>query len=218
MFKEIEKKLQEVKKEYPHKGGISLYFLLIIRLMEFAWRVVSARIYLRKCTHIAKWVTTNGKPFITAKGKIIIEERVAIWSVFERTKLLVQRNGVLRIGKNSRINGVHIAVENSVVIGRNVRIAPYTLILDSDFHDVNDHYAEGLKGSIEIGDNVWIASRATILKGVKIGEGAVIAAGSVVTRDVPAFTIAAGVPAKVIRHLKGNSAISKEIKIDSVEF
>jgi acetyltransferase-like isoleucine patch superfamily enzyme len=76
------------------------------------------------------------------------------------------------------------------------------LILDSDFHDVHNHTGEGKKGNIVIGDNVWIASRATILKGVTIGEGSVIAAGSVVTKDVPPYCVAAGVPAKVIKRLK----------------
>ena len=52
---------------------------------------------------------------------------------------------------------------------------------------------------IEIGDHVWIGLRAIILKGVKIGNGSVIAAGAVVTRDVPPYSLVAGVPARVIK-------------------
>lgn len=54
------------------------------------------------------------------------------------------------------------------------------------------------KGPIEIGNDVWIGARSVILSGVKIGNGAIIAANSVVTKDIPEYAIAAGVPAKVI--------------------
>ena len=55
---------------------------------------------------------------------------------------------------------------------------------------------------VTIGDNVWVAANATILPGVKIGEGAVIAAGAVVTEDIPANVMAAGIPARVIKQLQ----------------
>lgn len=59
-----------------------------------------------------------------------------------------------------------------------------------------------MKGPVKIGDNVWIGDRATILSGVTIGEGAIIAANAVLTHDVPAYTVVGGVPAKVIKFLK----------------
>ena len=74
--------------------------------------------------------------------------------------------------------------------------------MDSDFHDIQEHSSEGKSAPIIIHDNVWIASRAMILKGVTIGEGAVISAGAVVTKDVPPYTMVGGVPAKVIKELK----------------
>ncbi len=58
-----------------------------------------------------------------------------------------------------------------------------------------------LPAPIHIGKRVWIGSNATVLPGVTIGDGAVVAAGAVVTRDVPANTVVGGVPAKVIRHI-----------------
>ena len=58
------------------------------------------------------------------------------------------------------------------------------------------------KGAVFIGDNVWIGDKATILPGVKIGEGAVVAANAVVTKDVPAYSMVAGNPAKVIKQIK----------------
>ena len=64
-----------------------------------------------------------------------------------------------------------------------------------------DRYCEmGSRGDITVGDDVWIGYRAVILSGVTIGQGAMIAAGAVVTRDVPPYAVVGGVPAKVIRY------------------
>jgi acetyltransferase-like isoleucine patch superfamily enzyme len=72
---------------------------------------------------------------------------------------------------------------------------------DVQFIDSDQHQLDGGRGPepITIGDHVWIGQRATILKGVHIGDGAVVAAGSMVTKDVPARAVVAGVPAKVVR-------------------
>ena len=198
---EFVKKYEEVKKESQYTNSIVLASLFCIKLLTYFQRLSAARIYLRKCA-LGKLVTVKGKPLVISKGKIIIGNRVVIWSVFDRTKLSVRKNGILKIGDHTRINGAHIAVKNSVTIGKNVRIAPYTLIMDSDFHDIQEHSSEGKSAPIIIHDNVWIASRAMILKGVTIGEGAVISAGAVVTKDVPPYTMVGGVPAKVIKELK----------------
>lgn len=70
------------------------------------------------------------------------------------------------------------------------------------------------KGNIIIGDDVWIGVRSTILSGVTIGQGAVIAAGSVVTKDVPPYAIVGGVPAKILKMRFTNAQIQKLIKIN----
>lgn len=72
------------------------------------------------------------------------------------------------------------------------------------------------KGDIIVGDDVWIGYRATILSGVTIGQGAIIAAGAVVTRDVPPYAIVAGVPAKVIKYRFDEKIIDRleQIKFD----
>jgi maltose O-acetyltransferase len=90
------------------------------------------------------------------------------------------------------VAGDSIAIGNNVVFGHGVEL--YT----SD-HDPDDPNFSRRDAPIKIQDNVWIGSSAIILKGVTIGEGAVIAAGAVVTRDVDAFTIVGGNPAKLIR-------------------
>src|SRR5699024_4879937 len=141
-------------------------------------------------------------PIIENKGTIILGDRVRVWSSINRTKIYVGRGALLQVGDNSRINGVHISASQKVIIGKNVRLSPYTLILDDDFHKIDDHFGVRKKYSIIIEDNVWIASKVTIIKGVTIGEGSVVAAGAVVTKDVPPYSVAAGVPAKIIKTIK----------------
>lgn len=70
------------------------------------------------------------------------------------------------------------------------------------------------KGDIVVEDDVWIGCRATILSGVRIGQGAVVAAGSVVTRDVPPYAIVGGVPAKVIKYRFDAEIIAELLKVD----
>ena len=73
--------------------------------------------------------------------------------------------------------------------------------MDSDFHAVGDLDAPGKSAPITIEDDVWLATRAVVLKGVTVGRGAVVATGAVVTKDVPPYTLVAGVPARPIRTL-----------------
>ena len=74
--------------------------------------------------------------------------------------------------------------------------------MDGDFHGVDDRAEPGKSDAIIIGDNAWLATRSMVLKGVKIGEGATVAAGAVVTKDVAPYTLVGGVPAKLIRKLQ----------------
>lgn len=78
----------------------------------------------------------------------------------------------------------------------------HQVVLATLNHDLNPERRGSMHAApIAIGKNVWIGAHATVLAGVTIGDNAVIAAGAVVNRDIPADTVAAGVPAKVIRKL-----------------
>lgn len=83
-----------------------------------------------------------------------------------------------------------------LIIRKNAVIA-YEAVIWSLNHDYNDKYFCGKGALTEIGEYAWICSRSIILLGVKVGEGAVVASGAVVTKDVPPYTIVGGVPAKV---------------------
>ncbi|MCX7119949.1 MAG: DapH/DapD/GlmU-related protein, partial [Legionellales bacterium] len=98
-------------------------------------------------------------------------------------------------------NAVIIAERSSIRIGANTLIGTEFTIYDSDFHDLHPQQRSAGThecASVNIGKNVFIGSRVTILKGVTIGDDAVIAAGSVVRKDVPNGMIVGGVPARVV--------------------
>lgn len=106
----------------------------------------------------------------------------------------------ITIGSNSNINRQCVLDgRGCLYIGNNVDIAQQTNIW-TEQHDYNSSSFATIRKSVVIEDYVWIASRATILPGVTIHKGAVVAAGSVVTKDVPSFAVVGGVPAKVIGH------------------
>jgi acetyltransferase-like isoleucine patch superfamily enzyme len=116
-------------------------------------------------------------------------------------RISIGENAVLKIGNGVFINeNTRIMVTDKIEIGNNCNISWDVNIIDSNQHDI--YYNEVLQiktKPIKISNNVWIGSRATILKGITIGEGAIIATGAVVTKDVPANSLVAGVPARVIK-------------------
>lgn len=175
--------------------------LLFFRLIELGWNFALSRWRLRRVNQLGKVVFTKGKPKVLNSGTIKIGNLVRIWSTVNRVRLAVGKGATLTIGHNCRINGPTISVSHKVEIGNNCRIAPHVIIMDSDFHDVNDRLADGKGGSIVIKDDAWVATRAMVLKNVTIGKGAIVASGAVVTKDVPDYCVVGGVPAKVIRRL-----------------
>jgi acetyltransferase-like isoleucine patch superfamily enzyme len=115
------------------------------------------------------------------------------------TKICLSPGGSLTLGNDSRVAGAtEICVAESVRIGARTTIAWDVLIIDSDIHAIGPDFGP-VSGPIDIGEHVWIGNGVKILKGVHIGDGSVIAAGSIVTRDIPPNALAAGVPARVVR-------------------
>lgn len=126
-----------------------------------------------------------------------------------QSRIHVKKNAKLHIGKMSGMTNTTIQCHEEIVIGDHVNIGAGCLIIDSNFHstdwrdrldrkrDINNH----LNAPVHIGDVVFIGARSIICKGVTIGNHSMIAAGSVVTKDIPADCIAGGNPAKVIKKL-----------------
>jgi acetyltransferase-like isoleucine patch superfamily enzyme len=85
-----------------------------------------------------------------------------------------------------------------LTLGEDVVVASDVQLITGG-HDVDDPGFAAFFRPVEVGDRVWLTSRATVLAGVRIGEGAVVAACALVTEDVPAFAVVGGVPARVVR-------------------
>lgn len=113
--------------------------------------------------------------------------------------------GSIEVGENTTLGGTAIASYQSVKIGSNVLFGPEVVILDGDGHPADrrlpDNAENKYKASapVEIGDNAWIGLGATIMKGVTIGHHAVVAAHSVVVKDVPPHGVVGGNPAKLLK-------------------
>lgn len=107
-------------------------------------------------------------------------------------------HGELRIGDNTYINpNCHIVATKNMSIGSDCAISWNFQAVDTDLHESSS--ASGTSGPIKIGNHVWIGANVTLLKGVEIGDGSIIAAGSVVSKNIPPGVLAGGVPAKVLK-------------------
>jgi maltose O-acetyltransferase len=110
------------------------------------------------------------------------------------------------IGERNRFsNGVSLIANKRIEIGDGCQIGDLVVIYDSDFHEIapaTRNRSAGLTAPVRIGNNVWIGSRAMILKGVTIGDNSVVAAMSLVTGSVPPNCIVAGNPAKILRYIE----------------
>ena len=119
--------------------------------------------------------------------------------------------GGIFIGSGSGI-GVNCSVHGPLRIGENVMMGPDVTILTHthiiDRIDIPMSKQGSIVKEVTIGNDVWIGMRSIIMPGVKIGNGAVIGAGAVVTKDVPDYAIVGGVPAKIIKFRKNENTIS----------
>jgi acetyltransferase-like isoleucine patch superfamily enzyme len=123
-----------------------------------------------------------------------VSMRTFMWTYGPRQ---VRRSGA-SIGRNTRIShGCTIDLRSGLEIGNNVSVSPEAMIL-AGTHDVNAPRFNDIAGAVTIEDYVWVGARAIVLPGVTLGRGAVVAAGSVVTKSVAPMTIVGGVPAKPI--------------------
>jgi len=120
---------------------------------------------------------------------------------FDGVRIRVGPGGHVEIGDYTHINHrTEIHCKKRVIIGPNCSIAWDVVIMDTDYHGLGKNPRIDAPTILE--ESVWVGCRAVILKGVTVGRGAVVAAGSVVTKDVPPFTIVGGNPAKVIGEIE----------------
>ena len=135
--------------------------------------------------------------------RLLLEENSKLtingsFGVYCNSYIRVVKGGSLILNGGFINENVQITCASKISIGKGCTIARDVIIRDYDSHTIEEDGFQMMKPII-IGGNVWIGNRAMILKGVTIGDGAIIAAGAIVTKNIPSKTIAAGVPAKVIK-------------------
>ncbi len=164
--------------------------------------VLRARWFLRGADRVGPKARVWGRPSVRNRGRMVIGERARLASSMARLELVTDPGGVLEIGDNVFINyGTSISASRSVRIGADTSIGPHCMVIDNAFHYLEpERRAEQPPSApIVLGRNVWLGGRVIVLPGVTIGDDSCIAAGSVVSKDVPPRTLAGGVPARVIR-------------------
>ena len=122
-------------------------------------------------------------------------------------KIFTENGGVIYIGDNFFANfGCFFSSDNAkIIIGNNCLVGPDVVLINTN-HGISKkeliRLQKNISADIIIGNDVWIGSKSVILPGVTIGDGAVVAAGSIVNKDVAPYTIVGGVPAKLIKERK----------------
>jgi len=179
-------------------GGLPLS-LRARKGVRYLWELATARLRLRGVDRVGAHARTLGRPRIENLGRMELGRDVLLRSVNVPVELCTGPEGTLRIGDGVRINyGVSVAAQKEVSIGARTRVGPYVMIVDSDFHDPYLRSRRPEARPVVIEEDVWIGAKASVLRGVRIGRGAIVGTGAVVTRDVAPFSVVAGVPARVV--------------------
>ncbi len=174
------------------------------KLVNVAPAILRGRWYLRDADRVGLGVRIWGTAVVRNYGTLWIGDRVRIVANLLPVELAVGRGARLEIGNGTYINyGTSIGATLSIRIGANCSIGTNSTLIDNDFHSLDPEHRNEVPPSapIVLEDNVWLGLRVIVLRGVTIGQGSVIGAGSVVTRSIPPRSLAAGQPARVIRAL-----------------
>ena len=199
------KHLERLRAPYAAQGytGLGLAARAYGRAAALAVAWLRVRIKLRRARSLGRLVFATGALDVHLErgAEVDIGTDVRFHADIHRPRLSVRHRARLRIGDGCLLNGCIIAANTEVRIGSGVTLGPWAHLMDGDFHGVGERDGAAASGPIVIGDDAWLATRAMVLKGVTVGRGAVVAAGAVVTKDVPPYTVVAGVPARVVRRL-----------------
>ena len=161
---------------------------------------VNARLQLRGAELRGRRITLRGRAHIVNDGRMIFGDRVRLDSTVAMLELVTLPDAVLEVGNNVFINfGSSIVAASRVSIGDDCLIGTHVMVMDCDFHRVEDKAWDTTGRPIVIEDRAWLGNRSIILKGITVGHDAVVAAGAVATKNVPPRTVVAGNPARVVR-------------------
>jgi acetyltransferase-like isoleucine patch superfamily enzyme len=187
-----------------------LYYERAGRIM--AWYNLTRVLYYQpvfkaRCEHVGKRfiITDRGMPLVMGHLRVLVGDDCGISAVTTFAGSKLAEDPVLEIGDGTFIgHQAVITVGERVTIGKYCMIASRTFIAGADNHPIDpikrrtEPEAKSSLRPIVIEDDVWVATGSTVYKGVTIGRGSVVAGGSVVTRNVPPYTVVAGNPARVV--------------------
>ena len=180
---------------------------LLLRFWVFFYR---SPLFRSRCAEVGKRLRLDRVPYVSGNVKIRIGNDVKLSGQIDILAGQVHNEPEVVVGDNVFLgHQVALRVAERIVIEEGALVAGRVLITDNDAHplDIAARYRaeppepDGVK-PVRIGRCAWLGTGCYVLKGVTVGDGAVVAAGSVVVNDVPPFSIAAGVPAKVVKTLE----------------
>ena len=199
---------------------------LILRLLNFTRipSLIVSALELQNLIQCNNQVLNRGGHFLQKANVTNLSGKVSNIVIGKETVvcanlLVFSYGGKIILGENTYVGeGTRIWSGASITVGNNVLISHNVNIMDSNAHEIDylermDSYLDFKKnghpkeiGSVQaspitIDDHVWIGFNATILKGVSIGRGAIIAAGTIIVKDVPPFVMMGGNPARILKHL-----------------
>lgn len=194
----------------------SPFYHLYLAFVRYIYVIFFRR---KKGLRVGSRLKLVGIPMVDIRGNasVTIEDNVTLNSsnreyhinMHSPVKLYADKGEAkIHIGKNTRIHGTCLHAYKHIKIGDNCLIAANTQIFDGNGHDLsfnntaNRINTEGDAQPIIIEDDVWIGINCIIVGGVTIGKGSIVGAGSIVTKSIPPFVVAAGNPAKVIKDIK----------------
>jgi len=152
---------------------------------------IAGRLRLGSLGHVGRYSPSHAR--FDPGSRTTVRGQFSVYSGFS---LLVGAGAELELGSGFFNHGARIVCGARISIGDKCWFGPEVMLRDDDEHAI----AGGTRTApIVIGNNIWVGARAIILKGVTIGDGAIVAAGAVVAKDVPPRTLVAGVPARVVR-------------------
>lgn len=182
----------------------------IVSWLEFLLRNVPGRtgVFLRFLYYRGRFGGCNGAFELSTDVAVFSPKNISLGrntTIMSQSKLYAGGGGFIRMGDNVNMNNnvmINARGKGSISIGNNVLIGPNSVIRSNNHSfgrtDIPIREQGIDYGEITIEDDVWIAANAVILPNVRIGRGAIVAAGAVVAKDVAPFTIVGGVPAKEI--------------------
>lgn len=177
----------------------------------------AARAHLAGCSSVGTGVTVEGSLVVQNLGRIAVGDGVVLRSTPATSHLVTGPGGDLRIARRVQIgHGAAIACHESITIGDDVRIGPFAMILDTDFHEAGKHDSAGSTGAIVIGAGARLGARVTVLRGSTIGAGAIVEPGSVVKGEVAPGARVAGNPARVAGAVRETRVLGDDAVLDVI--